>query len=149
MIKLERCNSNDKSFIELTKALDNYLNSRNGSKQDFYNKFNVMNDIDTVLVMKNDNQAIACGCFKKYNNTTVEIKRMYVDTNFRGHGYSKEILKNLEIWAAELGYKKAILETGKNQLEALGLYKGFGYKVTENYGQYIGVEYSVCFEKDL
>lgn len=74
---------------------------------------------------------------------------MFVLKEERGNGYSKEILKNLEKWALELGYKKAVLETGKNQREALGLYERCKYKKVENYGPYIGKEHSVWFAKYL
>ena len=40
-------------------------------------------------------------------------------------------------------------ETGKRQPEAIALYEKNGYNRTPNYGQYVGVENSVCFEKVL
>ncbi len=58
-------------------------------------------------------------------------------------------LAELEKWAAELGYNKCVLETGKKQPEAIALYKRSGYKIIPNYGQYIGIENSVCFEKAI
>ena len=67
----------------------------------------------------------------------------------RGEGIATIILKELEVWAAELHYEKCRLETGKKQPEAIELYKKNGYKVIPNYGQYEGVENSVCFEKSL
>jgi hypothetical protein len=42
-----------------------------------------------------------------------------------------------------------VLETGKRQPDAVALYKKCGYKQIPNYGQYIGMENSVCFEKWL
>jgi putative acetyltransferase len=59
------------------------------------------------------------------------------------------VLSELESWAAELGYPKCVLETGKRQPEAIALYEKQGYQRIPNYGQYIGVENSVCFEKVL
>ena len=44
---------------------------------------------------------------------------------------------------------KCILETGKRQAEAIRLYKKSGYDIIPNYGQYAGIENSVCFKKDL
>ena len=60
-----------------------------------------------------------------------------------------EILNELETWAKELGYEKTVLETVKRQTEAVALYNKSGYKVIPNYGQYIGVDNSICFEKIL
>ena len=59
----------------------------------------------------------------------------------------KIILKELEKWAAELNYTKCVLETGKKQPEAITLYLKNGYAIIPNYGQYIGIENSVCFAK--
>jgi len=55
----------------------------------------------------------------------------------------------LEHWAVELGYKKCVLETGKRQPDAIALYTKQGYESIPNYGQYMGMENSVCFEKEL
>jgi len=48
-----------------------------------------------------------------------------------------------------LGYRKCVMETGKRQPDAVQLYTKNGYEVIPNYGPYIGVENSVCFEKAL
>ena len=67
----------------------------------------------------------------------------------RGKGIASRILNELENWASELRYDKCILETGKRQPEAISLYQRNGYKLIPNYGQYAGVENSVCFEKQI
>ena len=67
----------------------------------------------------------------------------------RGKGLASKILNELEVWSKELGYEKIVLETGKRQTEAVALYNKCGYKIVPNYGQYIGVANSVCFEKIL
>ena len=55
----------------------------------------------------------------------------------------------LKHWAVELRCKKLILETGKKQPEAIQLYKKNHYQLMPNFGQYAGVESSLCFEKLL
>jgi putative acetyltransferase len=47
----------------------------------------------------------------------------------------------------EWGYAAAVLETGLMQSEAIGLYKKSGYQIIPNYGQYVGVENSLRFQK--
>jgi len=79
----------------------------------------------------------------------MEVKRMYVLPQHRGKGLATRILTGLESWAKELSYQKCILETGKRQPEAIALYTKNGYIVIPNYGQYKGIENSVCFEKVL
>jgi NAD(P)-dependent dehydrogenase (short-subunit alcohol dehydrogenase family) len=79
----------------------------------------------------------------------VEVKRMFVQPAHRGQGVAQAVLAELEKWAAELHYAACVLETGKKQPEAIALYKRSGYTLTPNYGQYIGVENSVCMRKEL
>lgn len=67
----------------------------------------------------------------------------------RGKGIASLILAELETWAVELGYSTCILETGFNQPEAIALYQKNGYNRIDNYGQYAGVETSLCFEKEV
>ena len=74
---------------------------------------------------------------------------MFVLPERRGKGIAAKVLSELEIWAAELSFEKCILETGKKQPEAIQLYKKSGYVIIANYGQYDGIENSLCFEKKL
>lgn len=59
------------------------------------------------------------------------------------------MLGTLEKWASGLGYSKVILETGKGQPEAIGLYRKCGYKIVENYGPYKGFDHSICMGKAI
>jgi len=108
-----------------------------------------MEHIETIVLAYVDEKPVACGGFKVYENETVEIKRMYVEPEHRGRGIASQILLELEKWAIELGYTRSILETGRKQGEAIGLYGKRGYQQIENYGQYRGQANSVCFEKKL
>jgi GNAT superfamily N-acetyltransferase len=74
---------------------------------------------------------------------------MYTLPEFRGKGIASKILSELELWAKEENYKSAVLETGFLQTDAISLYKKLGYVITENYGQYIGIENSICMKKSL
>ena len=149
MIKLIKCNSNNEDFINLVKLLDTDLALRDGEDHSFYSQFNKINAIKHALVLYENNNPVACGALKEFNKDSMEVKRMYTLPKFRGQGFANKILFKLEKWAKELGYKKCVLETGKRQPEAIKLYSKNGYKTIPNYGQYIGVENSVCFEKLL
>ncbi len=149
MISLLRTNSENQDFIELVKQLDIGLAERNGEKHSFYAQFNKIDRIKYVVIAYDDEKPIACGALKEYEPDTMEVKRMYVSPESRGKGIATQILTALENWAAELSCEKIILETGKKQPEAIELYKKNRYKTIPNYGQYKGVENSVCFEKEI
>jgi putative acetyltransferase len=149
VIELIRTNSTNKDFVALVKELDKYLAITDGDDHDFYDQFNKIDAINYVIVAYLDGKPVGCGAIKKYNDSVMEIKRMFTIEETRGKGVASVILAELEKWAKELSYKKCILETGIRQVEAIGLYKKNNYKVIENYGQYTGVKDSVCFEKNF
>lgn len=148
-MKLIRTNSENKDFIALVKQLDAYLAVTDGEDHSFYNQFNKLDSIKYVVIAYENETPLGCGAIKEFNNHTVEIKRMYTSPQSRGKGIASLLLLELEQWAAELSYSKCILETGIRQVEAIGLYKKNGYTLIPNYGQYIGVKDSKCFEKNL
>lgn len=149
-MKLIRTDSNNPYFAELVKQLDADLAIRDGDDHAFYDQFNKLDAIKHTVVAYNEaNRAVGCGAIKQFETGTMEVKRMFVPLEERGKGIAGEILKELEIWAKELGNDKCILETGIKQPEAISLYKKSGYRFIDNYGQYAGVENSVCFEKLL
>lgn len=149
MLQLIRTDSGNSDFVSLVKLLDQDLAIRNGGQHAFYSQFNKIDLIKQVVVGYLDGLPVACGAIKPFAETQAEIKRMFVHPDYRGRGLAGEILRELEHWASELGYQACVLETGKRQPEAITLYQKNGYTITENYGQYIGIDNSVCMRKDL
>lgn len=147
MIKIVRTSSENQDFIQLVKRLDADLAERDGKDHAFYAQFNKIDKINYVVVAYEDGKPVGCGAIKEYEPDTMEVKRMYTVLESRGKGIASKVLRELEMWASELSYGRCILETGKKQPEAIGLYKKNGYKIIPNYGQYAEVENSVCFEK--
>jgi putative acetyltransferase len=147
MITVKRTDSDNQDFINLVKYLDAELAERDGSDHYFYAQFNKINKIKYVAVAYENGKPVGCGALKEYGPNTMEIKRMYTALESRGKGIASRVLTELEKWANELSYEKCILETGKKQPEAIGLYNKNGYKRIPNYGPYAEVENSVCFEK--
>jgi len=144
---LIRTDSDNSDFRELVKLLDADLAIRDGVEHSFYAQFNKIDKIREVVVVYENNQAVGCGAFKEFAPKVAEIKRMYVRENMRGRGIAGEILAELENWAKGLNFTECILETGLKQPEAIALYRKSGYEIIPNYGQYIGVENSVCMRK--
>jgi GNAT superfamily N-acetyltransferase len=149
MALIKRTDSSDPDFRELVKLLDADLRIRDGDNHAFYSQFNKIDAIKNVLVVYIEQIPVACGAFKPFTAVSVEIKRMFVHPSQRGKGIAQQILSELELWAAELGYTSAVLETGKKQQEAIQLYHKTGYYDIPNYGQYAGVENSICMQKLL
>jgi putative acetyltransferase len=149
MLTLTRTNSENLDFIFLVKKLDAELAERDGADHSFYSQFNKIDKIKHAVIASENGNPVGCGAMKEFTPETMEIKRMYTLAEGRGKGIATSVLTELEKWAAEMNYKKCVLETGRRQPEAIELYKKKGYNLIPNYGQYIGIENSVCFEKIL
>ena len=149
MVILNRTVSSNPDFVRLVSQLDDELEIRDGVDHAFYNQFNSLTNIKQCIVAYEQTLPIGCGGIKIFDDSTMEVKRMYVFPEYRGKGIAAKILIELESWTIELGFSKCILETGYNQPEAIALYKKCGYQISKNYGQYIGVDTSICFEKKL
>lgn len=148
-MKTIKTTSNNKDFQSLVMQLDAYLKVIDGDEHDFYHQYNQIDMLNNVVVVYEDNQPVGCGAFKPFNESSVEIKRMYTLPEARGKGIATQVLNALENWAKESGYASSLLETGKRMPDAIAFYNKLGYNKTENYGQYIGVDNSICFKKEL
>ena len=149
MRTIKRTDSDNIHFRELVKSLDAELALIDGEEHSFYAQYNKIDRIKHAVVVYNGDKPIACGAIKELEPGAMEVKRMYTLPAWRGKGAATEVLRALGAWAAELGYQKCRLETGKRQPDAIALYQKNGYNMITNYGQYAGVENSVCFEKEL
>jgi len=148
-MKLLRTDATHPDFIQLVRALDAYLAITDGDEHAFYDQYNQLDSIQYTIVAYDGYNAIGCGAIKELGAKSMEIKRMYTHPDHRGKGVASTILSALEQWAIELGYTTCTLETGKRQKEAVQFYQKCGYQQIPNYGQYIGMENSVCFQKEL
>jgi GNAT superfamily N-acetyltransferase len=133
----------------LVALLDKDLAVRDGEDHAFYAQFNKVDAIKEVIVAYHDGNPVGCGAIKPFSAIEAEVKRMFVHPDNRKQGIAAKVLNELEHWAAELGFSVCVLETGKKQPEAIALYQKVGYYITANYGQYIGVDNSVCMAKPL
>ncbi|MBW4360720.1 GNAT family N-acetyltransferase [Flavobacterium taihuense] len=149
MPTIRRTTSENTDFKNLVVLLDVDLKIKDGEEHDFYSQYNKLDTINNVVVCYQDEIAIGCGAFKEFDLNTVEIKRMFVHSNFRGKGVARTVLAALEVWASELNYTDCVLETGTNNPQAIALYHKSGYEIIPNYGQYENIKNSVCLKKSI
>ena len=149
MITFTRTDSENNDFMSLVALLDADLKVRDGVDHSFYAQYNKIDMIRNAIVCYENNKPVGCGAFKAYDDKTVEIKRMFVQKNYRGLGLSKKILHELEQWAIENKYSQALLETSIHFQTARRLYETSGYTIIPNYPPYVGLAESVCMRKAL
>ncbi len=109
----------------------------------------VARDDSVFLLARVRGVAVGCAAVVPLDKEIAEVKRMFVEAGYRGHGIGRTLLEQLEISAATLGYLTLRLETGDRQPEAGALYQAQGCCAIERYGEYVADPHSLCFEKFL
>ena len=83
-----------------------------------------------ALIIKEcpESQAIACGAFASTGNLgTCEIKRIYVQTPYRGQGIAEMLIRKLMLQAQQAGYTHAALSTWPTNHKGQALYSRLGF----------------------
>jgi putative acetyltransferase len=149
MNQLIKTTSDNLDFRLLVAQLDAHLAGIYGEEVAFFTEYNKVDAIKHVVVVYREGKPVGCGGIKAYSDSEMEIKRMFVQPKQRGQGIASDILTVLESWAKELGYSETILETLVVKESVIAMYARNGYALVPNYGQYIGVDSSVCMRKAI
>lgn len=84
------------------------------------------------LVYIND-LPIGCIALRRYDETSSELKRLFLHNGYRGLGISKLLIKQVISDAKEIGYQRILLDTLNTMKSAIHVYKSFGFKEIEPY----------------
>ncbi|MGV8937010.1 MAG: GNAT family N-acetyltransferase [Allorhizobium sp.] len=103
----------------------------------------------TFFVARNDGAIVGCCALVDARDGTAEIKRMFVDPAARGLSIGQLLLQAVEQHAEAQKLGAVRLETGRDQPEALGLYRKCGYAEIEAFGDYQPDPLSLFMEKRL
>ena len=108
------------------------------------------------FVARDGQQAIATGALRRMQGHADtgglpygEIKRMYVDPARRGERLAVRVLSVMEDTLRGEGCRQALLETGREQTEAVRLYERYGYLPRAPFGGYPDNGLSVFYGKVL
>jgi len=101
------------------------------------------------LAAEVDGEPAGCGAWRMVSPGVAEIKRVYVVPRFRRRGLAQVIVAALEDGARAAGHASVVLNTGREQPEALALYADLGYRPIEGYGIYACSPGAVFLGKDL
>lgn len=87
----------------------------------------------SLLLAYHDDKAAGCVALKRIDDTICEMKRLFVYSEFQGHGIGAALAKEIIAEAKRIGYKRMLLDTGARQAEAKGLYHKLGFRDIEPY----------------
>jgi GNAT superfamily N-acetyltransferase len=79
----------------------------------------------------------------------LEVKKVFVVPERRGHGLARVLLAESERFAREAGKSALVLQTGRLQVAAIRLYEDLGYEPVPAYGDYGVIPATLTFRKEL
>ena len=136
-------------YAVLAQKLDDYYFEIVGPVQARYAEVNKPHNMNAICVVYENEQPIACGAWKKIDDETAEIKRIYVLPEHRRKGAASMIVKAMEADAAKTGRHCFILETARTTADSASLYLSLGYHEIDYYGSPAGAENCRCFKKEI
>lgn len=142
---------NNEEFYQFYLETEDYYSSIVGGKKnrEGFIPYNLSESISDVLLAYMDGVAVGCAGLKKYNDSDVEIKRVWVEPNYRGRHIATELMDRIEDKAREMGFKRAVLQTRPIMEDAVGLYEKRGYELIGNYPPYDKLEGAICMALNL
>jgi putative acetyltransferase len=143
--------------LALLDALDTYLASLYAPEDNhILGVDQLLADDVQFLVARRGGVAVGCGAARRLPAEAAtggqaygEIKRMFVAPAQRGQRIAEALLAQLEAGLRSAGIHQALLETGRDQSEALRLYRRAGYSVRGPFGGYPDNGLSVFMAKPL
>jgi GNAT superfamily N-acetyltransferase len=78
---------------------------------------------------------VGCGALHWFDDTTAEVKRMWIDSKVRGIGLGRRTLGYLEDEARRAGCTRIVLDTNEALVEAIAMYRALGYRDVEPYNE--------------
>lgn len=150
-ITLQQTPYDHPDFLQLCSELDQFLNWAIGGedKREKYKKYNHPDTMDYVVIAYDGQYAAGCAALRKYSETEIEVKRVFVREPYRGRNIGGRMLAHLIERAQEMGYKHMLLETGAFLDASVRLYKRYGFEQIENYGDYKDMPESLCMGRDI
>lgn len=142
---------NDEVFRHFYLITEDYYSSLVGGKENrkSFIPYNLSSSIENVLIVFCNNKPVACSGLKRYSDTVVEIKRVWVEPDYRGNHIAKNMMQYLEGKAKQLGFSRMILQTREIMNDAVMLYTSLNYYKINNYPPYDKLDGAICLAKDI
>lgn len=105
-----------------------------------------------VYILEVDEKVVGMGALRRLEEGVAEIKHMYIQPDYRGHGYGKQMLRKLNEAAKAFGYSTLRLDTVEFMAVARRLYESAGFNVRGPYPGttvQIGDDEHIFMEKKL
>ena len=110
--------------------------------EDVLKNYSIRNKSVFLLFLSNDD-VIGTIALKKNNKKTCELKRFYVDKNFRRIGVGGKLFREFVKFAKKFQYEKVILDTTRIMISAIQFYEKCGFKKMKQDGEVVYYELDI------
>ena len=90
---------------------------------------------DRFWCLLSDEKVLGTVAVKRLDETTSELKALYLSPELRGKGYGYKLLDLAVLFAKEKGYKKIVLDSMSKYTAALKLYEKYGFTHIARYNE--------------
>ena len=135
-------------FYRETEAYYNHLTGGPANRSGFI-PYNISGDIPIVLIAACSGKAVGCAGLREHSARDAELKRVWVEPEYRGRHIATHIMNMIEEKARELNYQRIILQTRLMMKDAVRLYQRRGYRQIPNYPPYDRLDGAVCMALQL
>lgn len=130
----------DLQVLALFSQHDDFIIDFLGEDKIYYTRYNSDEKIDSVWLAYDGIHPAGCIACRKKPEGVLEVKRLFIQKEYRGRGISKMLLTALENHARELGYGKLFLDTRITLEPAVSLYRKSGFEIIFKQGLYVQLE---------
>lgn len=150
-IRYEWTDGNNKDFQRFYLSTEEYYSRLAGGVQNRkgFIPYNISEIVGAVLIARIDDTAVGCAGLKKYSDTDAEIKRVWVEPEYRRQHIAENMMNMLEELAGKMQFQRTVLQTREAMKEAVSLYEKLGYCRISNYPPYDKLDGAVCYAKNL
>lgn len=150
-IRFIHTDGKDEMFHHFYIVTEEYYSSIVGGKKnrEGFIPYNISETIQDVILAYIGKKCVGCAGIKLYSENDAEIKRVWVEPDYRGKKIASQMIAALEGIALEKGCRRMILQTRGIMRDAVGLYKKLGYVQIPNYPPYDKLDGAVCYAKNI
>ena len=103
---------------------------------------------DIAVVARVDGRAAGCIALRRLDGERCEMKRLYVQPQYRGRGLARQLIRRITEDARQIGYRCMLLDTLPVLEDAVRLYRQLGFYEIPCYND-SPVESTLFFQLDL
>ena len=142
---------NDADFRRFYAETEAYYDSVVGGAENRrgFVPYNLSEAVQDVIIAYDGDRAVGCAGLKPYSDSDAEVKRVWVEAEYRRRHIAEEMMARIEQRARERGFLRTVLQTRPVMTDAVALYRKLGYRRIGNYPPYDRLEGAVCFAKEL